>query len=88
VDGIFLSFPFHVNTQRGIVHEISRKCEVNDCQFPIPLGMVYIFMMLLGIEGIPISQSLDTPRFTMSLKTAFAAAAVMKISGLKRFLSR
>jgi hypothetical protein len=49
--------------------------------------MVYIFIMLLGIEGIPISQSLDTPRFTMSLKTAFAAAAVMKISGLKRFVS-
>jgi len=58
---MFVLFPCHFNTQKGIIHEISRKCEVTDCQFPIPLGIVYICMVLLGIVGIPISQFLDTP---------------------------
>ncbi len=62
VDGIFVSFPSHVNTQKGVIREISRKCEVNNCQFPIPLGIVYICMVLLGIVAIPISQFLDTPQ--------------------------
>jgi len=61
VDGIFVLFPCHVNTQREIAREIARKCKVNDCQFPIPLEIVYICMVLLGIVGIPISRSLDTP---------------------------
>jgi hypothetical protein len=60
VDGIFVSFPCYVNTQREIIHEISKKYEVNDCQFAIPLGIVYICMVLLGIMGIPIFESLDT----------------------------
>jgi hypothetical protein len=41
VDGIFVSFLCHVNTEREIGSEISRKCKVNGCQFSIPLGIVY-----------------------------------------------
>ncbi len=40
---------------------------MNNCQFPIPLGIVYICMVLLGIVGIPISQFLDTPPLFYSL---------------------
>ncbi len=38
---------------------------MNDCQFPTSLGIVYICMVLLGIVGIPISQSLDTAGYRM-----------------------
>ncbi len=67
MDGIFVSFPCHVNTQREIVRELWRKCEVNDCQFSIPLGIVYICMVLLGMVGIPISRSLDTADILVSI---------------------